>query len=137
MLENENTLNASGKVSYNVPEGYFKNLRSRLEAIPAMNGQSVGTLQRMTPYLAMAACFLAAVLIGNAVLRSTATETIPQDLYNEMTMADLFPVTDSDEVYMTAGQEQDTLSEEDVIDYLIVTGISPEMIEYTRLVAQK
>lgn len=135
MIENDKIFNGIRKASYDVPDGYFKNLQARLETIPVM--RTVSTVQRMKPYLALAACFLAAVLIGNTVLRSTTSDVATHDYYNEITLADLIPLTQPDEVFMTVAPEQDTISEEDVIDYMITSGMSPEMIEYTGLIAQK
>lgn len=137
MLESNKIFNDSGKAPFAVPEGYFKNLQERLEAIPSIKGQSVSHAQRIRPYLALAACFLAAVLVGNAVLRSTATDAATHDLFNEISLADLIPVTQPDEVFMTIAPEQDSISEDDVINYLITSGTSPEAIEYVGLVAQK
>lgn len=137
MLENNKIFNGIGKAPYDVPDGYFKSLQARLETIPTMTGRTVGPVQRMKPYLALAACFLAAVLIGNTVLRSTTSDVATHDYYNEITLADLIPLTQPDEVFMTVAPERDTISEEDVIDYLITSGMSPEMIEYTGLIAQK
>jgi len=58
---------------YNVPEGYFEGLRTKLSAIPAQEKQPT-RVQKFAPYLALAACFGLAVLIGNFVLNKT---TIP------------------------------------------------------------
>lgn len=61
----------SKKIQYNVPEGYFENLKTRLSAIPAQEKQP-GRIQKFAPYLALAACFAIAVLVGNLVLSRTA-----------------------------------------------------------------
>lgn len=137
MLESDKILNSAGKASFDVPEGYFQKLQARLEAIPSLKGHAVSPAQRIRPYLALAACFITAVLIGNAVLRNTATEAASHDYLNEISLADLIPVTQPDEVFMTTDPVQDSISAEDVIDYLITSGTSPEMIEYAGLVAQK
>ena len=61
----------SKKLNYNVPDGYFENLRTRLSAIPAQESRP-GAFSRFAPYLALAACFAVAVIAGNAVLNRTA-----------------------------------------------------------------
>ncbi len=138
MLENDNILKDVGKIRYDVPEGYFDSLRERLEFIPSMSGRpAFSTLRRMKPYLALAACLIVAVLTGNAILRSTAGDTVRYDYYDEMAYADLIPVTQPDEVFMTAAPEWESITEDDVISYLISSGASPEMIEYSRLIAKK
>ena len=100
-----------GEVAFDVPEGYFKDLQARLEAIPSHSAPSLGF---------------------------AAGETGSSDLYyNEIVYADLIPVTQPDEIFQTAPAEQDSLTDEDVIDWLIASGTSTEMIEYTGLIAQK
>ena len=61
------------KIQYRVPEGYFENLETRLSAIPAQEKQP-SRMQKFAPYLALAACFALAVLVGNLVLNRT---TVP------------------------------------------------------------
>lgn len=61
----------SKKIQYRVPEGYFENLTTRLSAIPAQEKQP-SRMQKFAPYLALAACFALAVLVGNLVLNRTA-----------------------------------------------------------------
>ena len=53
------------------PEGYFGDLQKRLSEIPAQPAR-LGTVRRLAPYVAIAASFLAVVLLGNAVLSRTA-----------------------------------------------------------------
>lgn len=127
-----------GKVTFDVPEGYFKDLQARLEAIPSHSAPSLGFARRIQPYLALAACFLGILIVGNAVLRGTAGEAGSSDLYyNEIVYADLIPVTQPDEIFQTVPAEQDSLTDDDVIDWLIASGTSTELIEYTGLIAQK
>lgn len=127
-----------GEVAFDVPEGYFKDLQARLDAIPSHNAPSLGFARRFQPYLALAACFIGILIVGNVVLRGTTGETGSSDLYyNEIVYADLIPVTQPDEIFQTAPAEQDSLTDEDVIDWLIASGTSTEMIEYTGLIAQK
>ena len=59
------------KIQYRVPEGYFENLETRLSAIPAQEKQP-SRMQKFAPYLALAACFALAVLVGNLVLNRTS-----------------------------------------------------------------
>lgn len=61
------------RIEYNVPDGYFGSLRTKLSAIPAQEEQP-SRMQKFAPYLALAACFGIAVLIGNMVLNRT---TVP------------------------------------------------------------
>jgi hypothetical protein len=59
------------KLNYSVPDGYFENLKTRLSQIPAQESRP-SRITRLTPYLALAACFAFVVLVGNAVLNRTA-----------------------------------------------------------------
>lgn len=62
------------KIEYNVPDGYFESLRTKLSAIPAQE-ERPSRMQKFTPYLALAACFAIAVLIGNLALERTSSSS--------------------------------------------------------------
>lgn len=66
------------RIEYNVPDGYFESLRTKLSAIPAQERQP-SRMQKFTPYLALAACFAVAVLIGNLVLNRTTAPVASDD----------------------------------------------------------
>ncbi len=68
----------SKKMNYNVPDGYFENLQKRLSAIPAQV-EKPSRMQKFTPYLALAACFAIAVMIGNFVLRRSTVPVASED----------------------------------------------------------
>lgn len=68
----------SKKIEYKVPDGYFENLKTRLSAIPAQEKQP-SRMQKFTPYLALAACFAVAVLVGNLILNRTAMPAASDD----------------------------------------------------------
>ena len=59
------------------PEGYFGNLQERLLEIPARPAR-VSTVRRLAPYVAIAASFLVAVMLGNFILSKTAAPS-PED----------------------------------------------------------
>ena len=54
MQKRNDIFNGTGKAAFKVPEGYFEELKARLDTIPAMN-QTISPMQRMKPYLALAA----------------------------------------------------------------------------------
>jgi len=56
---------------YNTPEGYFDSLEARLQEIP-QGSRKKGAFSRFSPYLALAASFAIAFVIGNTVLNKTA-----------------------------------------------------------------
>ncbi|MBR5925446.1 MAG: hypothetical protein IKZ60_08270 [Bacteroidales bacterium] len=79
----------SKKIEYKVPDGYFENLKTRLSAIPAQEKQP-SRMQKFTPYLALAACFAVAVLVGNLVLnRTTAPAASDEDIIEYLIASDI------------------------------------------------
>ena len=116
-----------------VPEKYFENLNARLYTIPDMH-RTNSPAARLKPYLALAACFTAIMLVGNAVRRSTAADSSQNEVYNELAYVSLLQ---ADEYLRTESYMQDTISDEDVVNYLIDSGTSTELIEYAGLMAKK
>ena len=112
------------------PEGYFENLQARLSEIPARPAR-VSTVHRLAPYVAIAASFLAVVLLGNAVLSRTAapaeddTWTYVSYLADALDPDGAVPM-DMADYYI----EEDGLSPEDIVEYLIADGISVEHLAY-------
>jgi len=135
MREIDKIFMKDGNVGYGIPEGYFTGLQARLGAIPSMKTQSVSHMQRVMPYLALAACFLAILCVGNFVIGSTADSGTTGDWYNEAAYAEL--MTMPEEAFNTVMSEQDTISDDDVINYLISSGTPTELIEYSGLIAKK
>ena len=62
------------------PEGYFGDLQKRLSEIPARPVR-VSMVHRLAPYAAIAASFLVAVMLGNAILRHSAPASA-EDIVN-------------------------------------------------------
>ena len=119
-----------GKGSYGVPDGYFNDLKNRLAAIPEGKAISPGIWMRVRPYAALAACFAAILLIGNSVLRNTASRQPADQLYNETTYADMISITRPDVIYSVMEYEHEDISDEDIINYLIETGATMEQLAY-------
>lgn len=115
------------------PEGYFGNLQERLLEIPARPAR-VSTVRRLAPYVAIAASFLVAVILGNAILRTTATPSPEDDTWTYVSyLADALDPDGAslfDEVDWETDQEESGLSEEDIINYLLADGISVEHLNY-------
>ena len=122
---------------YNVPEGYFEGLKARLGAIPAshpsvpVRRHTVWTAIR--PFAALAAC-LALLLTAGAIFldRNTYNEGTNVNIYEQMMYSDMIPDTDPDLIIspLSEEEESDDLSDEDIIDYLISSGASAELIAY-------
>lgn len=118
------------KMPYIVPEGYFQELEERLDAIPRMEAR-VSRYDRMKPYLALAAAFLFIVTGGTALLRLSAGRVGNSELSlaDEMTLADMVPVTEPDMIYMS-GDAGDGALREDITSYLIDSGTTLDYISY-------
>ena len=114
---------------YNTPEGYFEHLEIKLSAIPEqMSG--VSTMDRLRPYIALAAAFLFIVTCGTALLRRTAVTREDQEIstLDKIQLADMVPVTEPDLIYQTTETEE--LTTADITAYLIYSGTTLEHIEY-------
>ena len=112
------------------PEGYFGDLQKRLSEIPARPAR-VSTVHRMAPYVAIAASFLVAVMLGNSILRRTATPSVEDDTWSYISY--LADALDPDGVALVdweQDEEESGLSEEDIINYLLADGISVEHLNY-------
>ena len=117
---------------YSVPDGYFERLKGRLNEIAVSSVDTVprSLWQRIRPYAALAACFAASFLIGNAILRKTAPKASSLDqFYKELLYSDLIPVTQPYAIFEMEDEEMET-SDEDIVNYLIETGVSAELIAY-------
>ena len=117
------------------PEGYFGDLQSRLLEIPARQQPArVGTVRRLTPYLAIAASFLAIVLVGNAILNRTAAPAEDDTWAYVSYLADALDPDGAVPIdmagYYLDDEETEGLSAEDIMNYLLADGISVEQLAY-------
>ena len=126
---------------YSVPEGYFAHLQDRLLRIPAeqpgleTSGETVPAVQgrrlRLRPYLALAASFIAAFIIGNAILKSTAGKPAEDYTYEQYVA-----MTSPESIYTMAYENsvgydsQDNITDEDIVNYLIASGCSSERLNW-------
>jgi len=110
------------QMPYSVPEGYFDNLSETvLRRIPSRKP----AVLRFAPYAAVAA---AAVLAALLFFRpSTLAEELADDSY---AYADIIPQTDPDAIWYSQASE-DGLSDDDIINYLLFTGVDAETLEVT------
>ena len=116
-----------------LPEGYFENLQVRLSEIPARPAR-VSTVRRLAPYVAVAASFLVIVMIGNFVLGRTAAPAEDDTWTYVSYLADALdpdggvPMDMVD--YYLPTEENDGLSAEDIMNYLLADGVSVEYLAY-------
>jgi len=119
-----------GKPSMEVPEGYFDSLKTRLSAIPAKQEERLGTWSRVRPYLALAASFAAILIIGNAVLSGTAGKKSAEPSITEANYAEIILMTNPETIYDMMDKTVEEVSDEDIINYLIESGVSTEQLAY-------
>lgn len=130
MKTNKDILEKPDRIPFSTPNGYFETLKARLSRIPEAGMQPIPrTLwQRVRPYAALAACFAASFLIGNTILRKTTPEFFTSDsFYDQLMFSDLLPVTESNDLY---GEDEpvEKISDEDIANYLIESGVPAELI---------
>ena len=116
------------------PEGYFGDLQMRLSEIPARPVR-VSTVHRLAPYVAIAASFLVAVMLGNAILRTSAPTAAEDDTWAYVSY--LADALDPDGAvpmdmagYYLDDEETEGLSADDIVNYLLADGISVEHLNY-------
>jgi hypothetical protein len=114
------------------PEGYFENLQQRLSEIPARPAR-VSTVRRLAPYVAVAASFLLIVMAGNFILgRTAASAAADDDTWTYVSyLADALDPDGAipDESYYD-WEDEESLSAEDIVNYLVADGISVEHLNY-------
>ena len=115
------------------PEGYFENLQQRLSEIPARPVR-VSPVHRLAPYAAIAASFLVAVLLGNAILRHSTPAAAEDDTWTYVSY--LADALDPDGAAMMdiygyeEEEEPQGLSADDIVNYLLADGITVEHLNY-------
>ena len=115
------------------PEGYFEDLQARLSEIPARPAR-VSAVHRLAPYVAIAASFVAVMLVGNAILNRTAapaeddTWTYVSYLADALDPDGAVPIDMAG--YYIGDEESEGLSAEDIVNYLLADGITVEHLAY-------
>lgn len=116
-------------ISARVPEGYFDDLRTRLQAIPQeYSGTSrniSGRWGRIAPYAALAACFALMVAVGTAVLKHTVPESAISE-EEELFYAGLAHTSQGNLEY-DLEEYADPVSDDDIINYLIESAESEDI----------
>jgi len=123
-----------GKNPYQTPTGYFNDLQLKLMQIPAEQEAGTGAVTlwaKVKPYAALAASFVVAFFIGDAVLRTTseATPAAEYTYADFLSMAHPMTVYTAMEESYSSGNPSD-VTDDDIENYLIATGVSAETLEY-------
>lgn len=110
---------------YDVPEGYFGTFRNKVKKGTAV--PRIPIWSRLAPYAGLAASFAAIFLIGMAVLDRPGK--------SEMSMEEYLLFTDASSLSAIYDIEAESqladadINDEDIIEYLIYSGITAEEIE--------
>ena len=116
------------QMPFSVPEGYFDSFKNA-NAVPV--AKRVSLWNRIVPYVAMAAVFVSLVAAGTFFLeRSTPQYQMTEEDY--VMFADNMMNTIAYEMEYGDQIAEADLSEEDIINYLIYTGVSAESIELSK-----
>lgn len=109
------------EMPFSLPEGYMESLRKELKTISQRNAKKIPIFNRILPYVSLAAAFAMIVTIGGFILEKTTQQDLSYEDYivfsDDMTNTLLY---DTDELYA------DALSDDDIIEYLIYTGVEIE-----------
>lgn len=116
---------------YTVPDGYFAELKGRLDAIPHEEAR-LPFSDKIKPYAVLVASFVILVTCETALLRYAAGYLSPDDggTMEKIQLADLVPVTDPDMIYGEKTVDAEDITHEDIAAYLIDSGTTLEHIEY-------
>ena len=113
------------KVGISVPEGHLEALQQKLRSIPEAQNQTPAGVRKLAPYLAYAAMLAVLVVMGNAILRlsaGSAEDDSAWDYYSYLAQS-----LDPDGGLIEL-KEQEELTEDDIISYLIADNLSVEQL---------
>lgn len=116
------------KMPYGVPEGYFDALKKELQKSPAVTVGERGHRNRFAQYASIAAAAVIFMTAGALITRSLSG-------HDEMTYEDYLVHSGAmidqeyqDEITVIENE----VNEEDIIEYLIYTGVTAELIEISK-----
>lgn len=118
---------------YNVPNGYFESLNTRLSQIPFAEEKEstrVVTWAKVRPVVALAASFAFLVVCGTTILNLTSKSVVADDYDYYQFAYNMIPQTEPYSLYDESLAESlaPSVSQDDIINYLIDSGISVEQI---------
>lgn len=111
---------------YSVPEGYFDVLEGNLKH-PA--SRKSGFMEKVTPYMALAASFIIIVTAGTFLLKNSFEE---ESMTFEDYMVHSSSLTINQYIKGEEISEENELQDEDIVNYLIYTGVTAELIEISK-----
>lgn len=118
---------------YSVPDGYFDRLKVEAASIARVREERQRPfIARLAPYAAIAAVFTFLVTAGTFLLERT-TPADQMEIDEFYFYSNMIPVTDPYAVEtIQISSEDNVLEDEDIIEYLIYSGVTAEVIELSR-----
>ena len=118
---------------YSVPDGYFDRLKAEAASIARVREERQRPfIARLAPYAAIAAVFTFLVTAGTFLLERT-TPADQMEIDEFYFYSNMIPVTDPYAVEtIQISSEDNVLEDEDIIEYLIYSGVTAEVIELSR-----
>lgn len=116
------------KMPYSVPEGYFDALKKELQKSPAVTVGERGHRNRFAQYASIAAAAVIFMTAGALITRSLSG-------HDEMTYEDYLVHSGAmidQEYHDEINVIENEVNEEDIIEYLIYTGVTAELIEISK-----
>ena len=111
---------------FDVPDGYFDNLKQNLKSVQTSNASSAVPWMRVMTYTAIAAAVALLITVGGFFLEGISDSDFTEEDYIVFSGSptDIF-YYDDDEYFA----EAETIDDEDITEYLIYIGASVESIE--------
>lgn len=119
------------EMPFSVPDGYFDRLNGRICAGTAHAEGRTSLWHRVAPYAAMAAMFVLIALAGQAVIHQQDPDISNGTEEDSFFYTQIMPVGGFEEIYDTGSNgyiAASGLSDEDIIEYLIYSGLPVESI---------
>lgn len=112
------------------PQGYFDSLQQRLQAIPGkQQAARPSAARRLVPYMAYAASLALLVAVGGFILRKTVASP-QEEVYEGSYYSYLAQSLDPDGGLVDLPRDY-SLSEEDIVQYLVDEGVSLDYLNVT------
>lgn len=121
------------KLPYSVPEGYFDRMKADMVSfVTEREERQKPFIARLAPYAAVAAAFIFLVTAGTFILEKTTPATDQAEFDEFYFYSNMIPVTDPYAVETIQENQYDEIQDEDIIEYLIYSGVTAEVIELSR-----
>ena len=126
------------EMPFRIPDGYLYSLDAKISARIADQGKKPGRRPLQGRLFSLAAVLSAAavlaVIAAGGIMLLISGDRNPDygaDEYALYQDVDIIPVTDPESIFLSSGiNDPDTLSSEDIINYLVYIGIEPEEFDY-------